>query len=637
MTDVPKNVIIGTAGHIDHGKSSLVAALTGTHPDRLEEEKRRGISIDVGFAFLDTGSLRLGFVDVPGHERFIANMLAGATAIDLLLLVISAGESVKPQTREHFDICRLLGIQRGVVALTKSDSVDSATAETTRLQVEEYLRGSFLESAPIVLVSAKTGAGLPELKTALQVAALSLSSKDGQRALFRLPIDRAFAIKGFGAVVTGTLISGSVAVGDEVELFPSRQRLRVRGVQSAGKQLERAMAGQRTAVNLAGIEHSALKRGMSLASPGQFTTTRRVDVSLELLLKCLPIKQRARVHFHSGTAQTIAEIVLHGQTDLTAGQSAFAQLRLQEEMLLLRGDRFIIRQFSPVVTIGGGQVLDPAVRRLMSRDVGRQAFLETLAFGTREEILAAMTARASHGLTQAEIIARTSWLEKDIHDVARNVGALGSVKMVSAAPVVLVSRASFDALRESMLKAVETFQQTSPLSPGISREELHATLGRRVLPETFRAALEELASEKKLELRGEIVKSPGAEISLRPDEALAKTQIEQAFASAGLTVPSTGEVLAGLPVDANHGEKLLHLLLREETLVRVSPELIFHHAALTHLKDQLSTYKKVHGPQLSVPAFKQLTGVSRKYAVPLLEYLDRQRLTRRLGDYRVIL
>src|SRR5580693_5921762 len=289
MTSSSKSVIVGTAGHIDHGKSSLVEALTGTDPDRLAEEKRRGITIDLGFAFLESAGIRLGFIDVPGHERFVSNMLAGAAGIDLVLLVIAADESIKPQTREHFDICRLLGVTRGVVALTKSDLVDADMLGLVRLEVEEYLRGSFLERAPIVPVSAKTGAGLTELKTALDSVAAEIPGKDAAR-YFRLPIDRAFAMKGFGTVVTGTLLSGSVGAEDEVELFPGGKRLRVRGVQSGGKAVERATAGQRTAVNLSGIDYADVKRGMSLATPERFRATRRVDVRLTLLPSARKLK-----------------------------------------------------------------------------------------------------------------------------------------------------------------------------------------------------------------------------------------------------------------------------------------------------------------------------------------------------------
>jgi selenocysteine-specific elongation factor len=635
MSTASKSVIVGTAGHIDHGKSALVEALTGTHPDRLEEEKRRGITIDLGFAFLEEHGVRFGFVDVPGHERFVSNMLAGAAGLDLVLLVIAADESIKPQTREHFEICRLLGVKRGVVALTKSDLVDADTAGLVRLEVEEYLRNTFLENAPIVAVSAKTRAGLPELKKELHRAASEVRGKDAAHH-FRLPIDRAFTIKGFGSVVTGTLISGSVGAGDEVELFPPRKLLRVRGVQSGGKAVERAVAGQRTAVNLAGIEHTALERGMVLASRGKFRATRRIDTRLELLPSAPKLKQRSRVHFHAGTSETVAEIFLFGVSELEPGQSAFAQLRLQEEVLVLPGDRFIVRQFSLVNTIGGGVVLYALARRPMIRDTGRVAFLETLEGGDRVEILSAMAERALGGIGFADIAARTGWLDTEIGEVTRNLTAAGRTKSV-AEPLILVPAKAFEEARQKIAARVERFQKENPLLPGISREDLRSSLGRRVRAETFRAALEELVAQKKLELQGELVKRAGSAITLEPEEARAKEQIETAFAGAGLTVPAVKEVLGKLPVEAKRAERILQILLREKSLVRITPELIFHRDALAHLKERLSAYKKTKGERISVPVFKELTGITRKYAIPLLEYLDRERVTRRAGDERVIL
>ena len=635
-TAATKSVIIGTAGHIDHGKSALVEALTGTHPDRLEEEKRRGITIDLGFAFLEEHGVRFGFVDVPGHERFVSNMLAGAAGIDVLLLVIAADESIKPQTREHFDICRLLGVKRGVLALTKSDLVDSDTLELVRLEAEEFLRGSFLENAPLVPVSAKTRVGLDHLKAALREAAASIGARDSSQ-YFRLPIDRAFAMKGFGSVVTGTLISGSVGAGDEVELFPGGERLRVRGVQSGGKAVERATPGQRTAVNLAGIEHTALKRGMVLATPGKFRKTRRIDARVELLASARKMKQGTRVHFHAGTAETIAEVFLHRQKELQPGGSAFANLKLPDELLVLPGDRFIVRQFSPVVTIGGGAVLDPLARRPMLRDTGRVAYLETLEGGNREEILAAMTERAILGLGYEEIVARSAWMDREIRETAKKLSDAGRVRSVAAEPLLLVSEKAFAEVRRRILEKVEKFQKENPLLPGILREDLRASLGKRVRAETFRAALEELAAQKKLDAPGELVKKAGSEMTLQPEEVKAKDQIESAFAAAGLEVPAVKEVLAKLAIEAKRAERLLQILLREKNLVRVSPELIFHRQALAQLKERLASYKKSKGDRISVPTFKELTGITRKYAIPLLEYLDRERVTRRAGDERVIL
>jgi len=636
MPTESKNVIVGTAGHIDHGKSALVEALTGTHPDRLEEEKRRGITIDLGFAFLEEEGVRFGLVDVPGHERFVSNMLAGAAGVDLVVLVIAADASIKPQTREHFDICRLLGVKRGVVALTKSDLVDADTLGLVRLEIEEYLHGSFLENAAIVPVSAKTRAGLAEFKSELHRVALEVSGKDTARH-FRLPIDRAFAIKGFGAVVTGTLISGSVGVGDELELFPERTRLRVRGVQSGGKSVERALAGQRTAVNLAGIAHTALRRGMVLATPGKFRTSRRLDARINLLPSAPKLKQHDQVHFHLGSSETIAKIHFYSGNDLLPGQSAFVQLRLQDEMLALPGDRFIVRHFSPVTTIGGGEVLDALARRPLTRDTGRVSFLGVLERGEREDSLAAMVERAPLGLALDDIIARSGWLDSEVREAVRALGSSGEVKVVSSEPLLLVPTKTFAYVQQKIAAKVETFHKENPLVLGITREDLRSSLGRRVRAESFRAALDELVAQKKLEAQGEIVKRPGSTVSLDPDEARAKSQIEAAFASAGLTVPAVKEVLGTLPVEAKRAEKILQILLREKVLVRVTHELIFHRDALAQLRERLASYKKTKGDRISVPVFKDLTGVTRKYAIPLLEYLDRERVTRRAADERVIL
>jgi selenocysteine-specific elongation factor len=636
MNNSTKSIIVGTAGHIDHGKSTLIEALTGTHPDRLEEEKRRGITIDLGFAFLEDEGVRYGFVDVPGHERFVKNMLAGASGIDLVLLVIAADELIKPQTREHFDICRLLGVQRGVIALTKSDLADRDTRELARMEIEEFVKGTFLAGAPIVEVSAKTRQGLAELKAALREAAREISAKDTGR-YFRLPIDRSFAVKGFGSVVTGTLFSGHVAVGDEVELLPFGKVLRVRGLQTGGKSMERAEAGQRTAVNLAGIGHTAIQRGMVLTSRGRLRTTRRADVRLELLPGSPALKHRAQVHFHAGTLETTGEVYLLDARELGPGGSALAQIRLQDDAVLVRGDRFIVRQFSPVVTIGGGVVLDPLARRFTAKDTGRAQFLTTLEMGSNDDILRAMAERHILGIAAEEIIVRTGWIEGEIQSAAKTLADKKLVRIVSSEPLILIAEALFAEIGKKLLARVEHFHKENPLLPGIAREELKASLGRRVRPETFAAALQMLLEQKKITLQGEFIKKAGTEITLAPEELRAREQITQAFAKAGLAVPSVKEVLAQLKIETARSEKLLQILLREKVLVRVSADLIFHREALDALTGLLAHYKKSKGDRIGVPAFKELTGITRKYAIPLLEYLDRQRQTRRAGDERVIL
>jgi selenocysteine-specific elongation factor len=631
-----KNVIVGTAGHIDHGKSALVEALTGTNPDRLEEEKRRGITIDLGFAFFEQGDVRLGIVDVPGHERFVRNMLAGAGGIDIVLLVVACDESIKPQTREHFDICRLLGVERGVIALTKCDLASQDVRELVRLEIGDFVRGSFLENAPIVPVSARTGEGLDALKLELLRAAAAAPGKDSAR-WFRLPIDRSFAMKGFGTVVTGTLVSGEVNREDEVEVFPTKRLLRVRGVHSGGQAVEHAVAGQRTAVNLAGIEVGELARGMALAAPNRFETTQRVDARVTLLGSARPLKNRARVHFHQGTSETIAEVVLLEGKELSPGQSGFAQLRLDDPVLVLPGDRFILRQFSPVVTIGGGVVLENLAPRHKQRDSGVIGYLTTLERGTRAELLAAMAARATGGLDLARIIARTGWLESEIREAAAQLSATGKLRLLSPQPFAVAAAETVARVAAEAFTAMEAFHRANPLLEGMSKEDLRVRAAPKASTELFRTALEDLAAAGKLIVAGDLVRRAGREISLQPEEARAKEKIVAEFARAGLTVPSVKEVLAKLPVEPRRAQKILQILVREQVLVKVSEDLIFHREAIEGLRQLLADYRQKQGERLPIAAFKTMTGISRKYAIPLLEYLDRARVTRRVGDERVIL
>jgi selenocysteine-specific elongation factor len=631
-----KSVIVGTAGHIDHGKTALVKALTGIDADRLEEEKRRGITIDIGFAHLelpapDGGSIRLGFVDVPGHERFVRNMLAGVGGIDLVLLVIAADEGIKPQTREHFDICRLLAIQRGISVLTKSDAVDAETLEVVRLEVEDYVRGSFLDPAksPVIAVSSLTARGLDELKSALVQVASEVATKNSA-ALARLPIDRVFTMKGFGTVVTGTLVAGTIRKSDEeeLELFPAGKRVRVRGVQVHGAPAEAAAAGQRTALNLAGVSTEDLARGMTLATADTFRSTSRVDTLLSLLPSAKPLKDGARVHFHAYTTETIAEARLYGMKQLKPGDGAYAQLRFAEPMLLLPGDRFIVRQFSPVVTIGGGIVLDasPGTRKQRAEDA--TAFLKIMRDGSPEQVLAARVARrGAIGLRLNDVPGEMNIRREEAAKLAAQAG-------LAWCNQVLVAPAAFAETKADVLQALKKFHDANPLVAGMSKEELRdrVNLG----PEVFYSVLEKLVEEKKLEVAGELIHLSGRGVVMKDEEAESKKIIEQAFASAGLKVPSLKEVLAGLKVDKIRAQKIVTLLLRDKVLIKISDELVFHQTALMDLRHKIATLK-TNTPKIDVARFKDMTGVSRKYAIPLLEYLDRERVTRRVGDERVIL
>ena len=650
-----KSVIVGTAGHIDHGKTALVKALTGIDADRLEEEKRRGITIDIGFANLELPlpggeTLRLGFVDVPGHERFVRNMLAGVGGIDLVLLVIAADESIKPQTREHFDICRLLSIRRGITVLTKSDAVDPETLAVVRAEVGDFLRESFLghpslgqpslgQSSlgqpslgypnPIVAVSSLTGAGIDELKRELVRVASEIPAKNSN-AIARLPIDRVFTMKGFGTVVTGTLISGVIRREDELEVFPSGRRVRVRGVQVHGKSAEQAVAGQRTALNLAGATTDELARGMMLAPVSTFHASSRLDVDLSLLSSAKPLKDRARVHFHSYTSETIATVVLYGKKQVEPGESALAQLRLSEPVLLLPGDRFIIRQFSPVITSGGGVVVENTPPRKVKNAADYARYLTILAEELRAGSLRTrVMASGARGLGIAEAVARTGWTAQQI------VAGVSENPEVVRIRDIFISRPALDLVRKDFISALDTFHRHNALVAGMSKEELRGRFSE-VMPEVFDSVFHEAASAGKIELSGELVRLPGRGVVMKDEEAESKKIIEAAFATAGLKVPALKDVLAGLKVDKIRAQKIVTLLLRDKVLVKISDDLVFHQNALLDLR-KLMVLEKAKSPKLDVARFKDLTGVTRKYAIPLLEYLDREHVTRRVGDERVIL
>jgi len=618
-----KSIVIGTAGHIDHGKTALVRALTGIDTDRLKEEKQRGISIDLGFAHLEISEkMRLAFIDVPGHERFIKNMLAGVGGIDLVLFVIAADESIKPQTREHFDICSMLGIRNGIVVLTKSDLVDPDIMELVRLEVDDFVRGSFLDNAPVVAVSSATGAGLAELRAEIEKMAASIHEKDASQ-YFRLPVDRAFSMRGFGAVVTGTLISGSVRVEDEVELHPAGKRVRIRGIQVHGSSAAQATAGQRTALNLAGVELDELRRGMTLAESGRFRPTKQIDCSFELLASAKALQHRAPVHFHAGTAEVEAEMRrLKGADPLQPGTRDCVRFLLSEPLLVVPGDRFIVRMFSPVVTIGGGTVLDIAAPRRAPLE--RMRVLES---GSAAERIALLAAESRYGIGMADLVARTGLLEADIQKAAARAQliVLNSPQFWILDPKWVASQL------EAMHETLKEFHRRNPLAPGLSKEELRGKQFPGAAPWLLDALL---GMSKTLVADGETVRLRSHKIALKQDEEEAAAKIENAFQSAGLAVPSVNEVLAKSGVEPNRARSILQLLLRDRKLVRVSDELVFHASALQSLRQLLEPRK---GHKFAVPEFKDWTGVSRKYAIPLLEFLDRQRITRRDGDVRVVL
>jgi selenocysteine-specific elongation factor len=619
-----KYVVAGTAGHIDHGKTSLVRALTGVDTDRLEEEKRRGISIDLGFAHFDLpDDIRIAFIDVPGHERFIKNMLAGVGGIDLVLLIIAADESIKPQTREHFDICRMLGIRRGAVVLTKTDLVDPELLQLATAEVEEFVAGSFLEHAPVIPVSAVSGEGLARLREVLKTLALAVPKRDTSLH-FRLPVDRAFVMQGFGTVVTGTVVAGSISLEDEVESQPGSRRARVRGIQTQGQSARSAHAGQRAALNLAGVDHDQLYRGLVLVKPATFAAATQVDCSFELLPDAKPLKDGSPVHFHTGSAEVEAEFrLLSGGRTLQPRSRAYARFVLADPLLILPGDRFVVRRFSPVVTIGGGEVLDIAPPR-RNREASASR-LKVLELGPSRRI-ALFVSESKYGMSTPDITRRTGLPAS----VLSRIEDPGLLKIAEPQPwwlnVDWMKRTS-DALKEQ----VAEYHRHNPLSPGASKEAIRSRLFAGA-PSFLSDAV--LARQKEVVAEGDLLRLRTFQPSLQQDEHSAVAKIEEAFRTAGLAVPGLSDVLRACGVELTRARPLLQILLRERKLVKISDELIYHAQALVALKQLLQTRK---GEKFSVADFKEWTGVSRKYAIPLLEHLDREHVTRREGDSRVVI
>ena len=636
------SIIIGTAGHIDHGKSALVRALTGTDPDRLPEEKKRGITIDLGFADLKLDDISFAFVDVPGHERFVKNMLAGAHGIDVLALVIAADEGVMPQTREHFDICRLLAIRQGVVVITKTDLVDNEMLALVEEEARELVLGSFLEGAPIIPVSSKTHAGFDRLKTTLKEIALKNPPRSSD-LVTRLPVDRAFSMKGFGAVVTGTLISDEIVEGRELQLLPDGVRVRVRGLQVHGRSVPKATAGQRTAINLGGIDVAQLARGMVIAEPNSLQPTRILDVKIDVLPHASRgIKSRMRVRMHIGAAEVLGRVrVLDPTSEIPPGKSSMAQLSLEEPVVAVHGDRFIIRTYSPAVTIAGGVVLDPFALKHRAKEIDKTTkHLQQLMSPDAKEIVCGFV-RASGltGLRVENLAAATGW-KRDV--LMRAIALAEDSGEVVHTDGVLVSTQNLLQLSEKVLNEVTSFHKRDPLARGMLRETLREKVFAHSCPELFVAVLDRLAKAGRLVSEKDIVRAAAHNVGLTEAESRLQHSLEDIYLKAGAEAPSIDEAFAKAGVVSaakTQARKILQLLIDNGSIVRINNEMIFHRMVLLGLKSKLLAYGAQHEPArlIDVPAFKDLAGVSRKYAIPLLEYFDRERVTRRAGDKRLIL
>ncbi|MBX7054307.1 MAG: selenocysteine-specific translation elongation factor [Pyrinomonadaceae bacterium] len=638
-----RDITVGTAGHIDHGKTSLIKALTGVDADRLPEEKQRGITIDIGFAELDLGEVRIGFVDVPGHERFVKNMLAGVSGIDLVMLVVAADEGVMPQTREHFDICRLLGLEAGFVVLTKIDLADAETIELARLDVAELVAGSFLEDAPVIEVSSRSLAGIDALREHLRQSSQSVSSRS-DRLSTRLPIDRSFTVKGFGAVVTGTLAAGEIRDGDELQLMPDGRGVRVRGLQTHGRKAGSVHAGQRVAVNIAGVDHDSVNRGMQLCEAGVFRPSQVIDTSVRVLKTAArPLRSRQRVRLHVGTAEVLARIsVLNDANEIVPGEAGIVQLRLEHPIVCVPDERFIIRQYSPQQTIAGGRVLDPLAEKHRRKDRDTTlAFLTVLAEssnGTVEHIAAFVDRSGRTGTDSGELQARTGLRPRVLAELLDELSAAGRVVN---ADEQYVSAAAFDRLCGGVIDELGRFHKSDPLARGMPLDVLRDLAFKGVSPAVSRTVLAKLELDGMISAPADVVRLAGHSSDLSPAEKAASETISAAYRNAGLDVPRLEEVLNEAVAHGCSPEaarKLLRLKLDSGEIVKVTDEFYFASAIVDGLAAKLRRHAAETGNSLlDVAQFKEIAGISRKYAIPLLEYFDRTRVTRRAADKRIIL
>jgi selenocysteine-specific elongation factor len=631
-----RHVIVGTAGHIDHGKSALVKALTGIDPDRLKEEQQRGITIDLGFAHLDLGDVQVGFVDVPGHEKFVKNMLAGVGGIDFVLLVIVADESIMPQTREHFDICRLLGVEAGIVVINKTDLVDPDMIELVREEIEEKTRGSFLEKAEIIPVSSKTGEGIDTLKKAIHDLALAVRSRPTNKML-RLPIDRAFSIHGFGTVVTGTLTSGDIQKDQEIELIPGGLKAKIRGLQVHGAMTNRAMAGQRTAVNLQGVNLEQVERGMVITPPGIFRSTQILDVRLMLLPGAKPLKNLIKVRFHQGTLEVLARVALIGPEVLAPGALGYAQLRLDAPVFCLHGDAFIIRQFSPTITIGGGIILHPNPSKHKSTDKQTLTALQGLDHGSiQEKIPVLLATDVKRAMNLSELNSLLGLPNADLVKICSDLAKSGKLAMLPAPSPILVLPHVVESLKKETLEQISNFHKENTLQKGISREELRKRFYDDLPLEVFRYCLDELVGKKKISILEEAVALYGREVQLSSEAQQIRQEIEALFQKTGYQPPLPSEIPNSISANPDEIRRIFFWMIKEKILIKLSDDLVYHRTTLETIKSQIKG-KYTPGTKFGVAEFKELFDITRKHAIPLLEYLDRDKFTRRLGNDRILL
>ncbi len=630
-----KQVILGTAGHIDHGKTTLIRALTGIDTDRLKEEKERGITIELGFAYLELPSGQLlGIVDVPGHEKFVKNMVAGATGIDLVALIIAADEGVMPQTREHLEICQLLNVQHGLVVLTKIDMVEPDWLELVREDVSEYLSGTFLADAPMVEVSGVTGDGIPRLLEVLDERIKDIPERD-QGSFFRLPIDRVFSMKGFGTVVTGTSISGEIHTGDEVTIYPQGITSRVRGIQVHNKEVDQVKAGLRTAVNLQGIEKMEIKRGDIVAAKDSLRNTYMADVLLDLLPSApRKLKNRAKARFHTGTSEIISTVVLLDREELKPGESCFAQIRLDEPTTVLAQDRFVLRSYSPVRAIGGGRVLNalPLKKKRFSKTVLNE--LKILSKGELDEIAEQFVhADRFQGLELKALPFLTNARKKKLDDIVKSLMAQKRVIQYDKEKGMLIHADFLEKAREEALTTLTAYHRDFPLKVGLLTEELRSrTTGSRN-QKLFNYLINHLIHEGVIVQEKEVVRLKEHKVTLAEDQEKAREEIEKTYLNAGLQPPYFKDLKT--KYSGTTASDVLEVMVKDGVLIKVKEDLYFHREIVEDLRERLTAFLKDNG-EIDTPKFKDMTHASRKYTIPLLEYFDREQITVRVGDIRVL-
>jgi selenocysteine-specific elongation factor len=630
-----KQIILGTAGHIDHGKTSLIKAVTGTNTDRLKEEKLRGITIELGFASLDLPSGRhLGIVDVPGHEKFVKNMVAGATGIDMVAMVIAADEVVMPQTREHMEICSLLGVEHGLVALTKIDMIDEEWLELVEEDIREFVAGTFLENKAIVPVSSANGEGIDMFVAALDDLSGQIPERSSSN-LFRLPVDRVFTMKGFGTVITGSLMSGKVKVGDNVMIYPSGIPSKVRGIQVHGESVEAAHSGMRTAINFQGLEKASIERGQVLSTANALLPSYMVDVSLHYLeSNKRKIKNRSRVRLHTGTSEIMGNLILLEQEGLRPGEDTVAQIRLDVPVAVVRDDRFVLRSYSPVRTIGGGRVLNPAPEKHKRFRQEVVEGLNSLITDDLEDVIAYhVMAAGVRGVSFSALMIMTNLSEKPLDKYLQAMLSRRDVLQIDKDQRLFVHKAGFEGIQKNMVMHLQTYHDKNPLKTGMPKEELKSKLPATVGTKAFTMALNQMTADKIIAQEGDSVKLTTHKVSLGEDQAGMKKKISGIYLENGLQPPYFKEVVNTLDYELSHAKDVLMILVAEGVLIKAKEDLYFHTEPMNGLKEKLITYLQKHG-EITTPRFKEMTQASRKYVIPLLEYFDANHVTLRVGDSR---